>query len=153
MEKSDHCTTPGWHIPAAIGGWLVPGLGHWVLGERRRGAILAASIGLLWLGGLTIGGVSVCDRQGHTAWFLGQMLIAPSWVVDWYQQTNKPDGPGPDSAYEPSFARVNEQGILYTALAGLLNLLAILDVIYREPTRDTHQGQSLAIESTMGDTT
>ena len=35
--------------------------------------------------------------------------------------------------YEPSFGHVYEQGMLYTLLAGLLNLLAILDVAYRHP--------------------
>jgi len=42
-------------------------------------------------------------------------------------------GDGDRPAYEPSFGHIKEQGVLYTALAGLLNLLAILDVAYREP--------------------
>ena len=32
---------------------------------------------------------------------------------------------------QPSHGHVNEQGILYTALAGLLNLLTMIDVLFR----------------------
>ncbi|MCW5853712.1 MAG: hypothetical protein KIT87_26835, partial [Anaerolineae bacterium] len=46
-----------------------------------------------------------------------------------------PISPHSDHRYQPSFAHVNEQGVLYTALAGLINLLAILDVIYKDPKK------------------
>ncbi len=47
----------------------------------------------------------------------------------------QPPHPKLNPSYEPSYGRVDEQGILYTALAGLLNLLAVIDVLYREPGR------------------
>ncbi|MCE9588995.1 MAG: hypothetical protein K8S99_00545 [Planctomycetes bacterium] len=129
-----------WNIVPAVAAWLLPGLGHMLLGERQRGMILMATIGILWLTGFLIGGVSVFDRQDHPAWFIGQSLMAPSLAANVGFNSIKagrpdprPDDPSP--AYEPSFGRVNEQSILYTALAGLLNLLAILDVLYREPGR------------------
>jgi hypothetical protein len=130
---------PHWHPGPALAAWAVPGLGHFLLGERRRGVILFAAILSLWLGGVLIGGLGVLDRTQQPHWFLGQMLLAPSVLVDnllqnqikpRYQQPPRPDRP---AAYEPSFGRVNEQGVLYTALAGLLNLLAIIDVLYRDP--------------------
>lgn len=127
-----------WHLTAALAAWLVPGLGHYLLGQRRRGLILAVSIGLLWLGGLLIGGVGAIDRTAHPAWFLGQMLVSPSVIVEYYHVRLRTAGrdepmPGEDPAYRPSFARTNEQGVLYTALAGMLNLLAVIDVLYRDP--------------------
>lgn len=124
-----------WNIAAAVAGWAVPGLGHYLLGQRRRGGILLAAIGLLWLGGLLLGGISVIDHREHPAWFLGQMLMAPSVLVDSFHQHLRDHFGVPlphSAAYEPSFGHVNEQGTLYTALAGLLNLLAVLDVLYRE---------------------
>lgn len=141
---SDTSMMRRWHPAAAVAAWLVPGLGHYLLGQKRRGVILASSIGLLWLIGVFIGGVSVVDRQGHPAWFLGQMLTAPSVAVQIYHERLKgaellrrkqsPVGASTAQAlYEPSFGRTNEQGVLYTALAGLLNLLAIMDVLYRDP--------------------
>ena len=44
-----------------------------------------------------------------------------------------------DATYEPSFGQVYEQGMLYTLLAGLLNLLAMMDVAHR-PTNPAPQG-------------
>lgn len=126
-----------WNFTAAIAAWIFPGLGHVLLGHVRRGAILAVTIGLLWVAGLLIGGISVIDRHHHPIWFLGQMLVAPSLAVEaghrhLINQYGTPM-PGEDPIYQPSFGRVHEQGTLYVALAGLLNLLAILDVLYRDP--------------------
>jgi TM2 domain-containing membrane protein YozV len=126
-----------WHPAAAVAAWILPGLGHFILGQRQRGAILCVTIGVLWLAGMIIGGISVFDHREHPAWFVGQMLMAPSVVMDQtivhklkpYTGESTPDS---NPAYEPSYGRVNEQGVLYTALAGLLNLLAILDVVYQD---------------------
>ena len=141
---------PRWNFLATIGAWLFPGLGYLLMGERKRAAILAVSIGLLWLSGILIGGVSVVDRQQHPAWFLGQMLVAPSLAVNYYQQQIKQDIDDPtviniDQGYEPSYGHISEQGILYTALAGLLNLLAMIDVVYRAPAgqRQENSAQGL----------
>jgi TM2 domain-containing membrane protein YozV len=123
-----------WNVAAAISGWLVPGLGHILLGQRRRGTILMLTIGLLWLSGLAIGGITVIDYQEKTWWFLGQMLTAPTLAVNWYHQQL------PNTAVEPSLARIAEQGTLYVTLAGLLNLVAMLDVLYRDPNDPRHAG-------------
>lgn len=138
MTPDRHSRSTQWHIGAATTAWLVPGMGHVLLGERRRGAVLGVTIAVLWLMGLIIGGLSVCDRREHPAWFLGQMLTAPSLAVNHYVQSLKhengqPPSPYAPHGYEPSYGRMGEQGILYTSLAGLLNLLAIIDVVYRSP--------------------
>jgi Family of unknown function (DUF6677) len=135
VNEQEHDIHPTWNLHAAVAGWLVPGLGHWVLGQRKRAVILAVTIVSLWLAGWLISGVSGFDRHDHFAWFLGQSLIAPSIGVEWWHERIKPPRGTPDPndtdvAYEPSYGRVSEQGILYTALAGLLNLLAIMDVVY-----------------------
>ncbi len=115
-----------------VAGWVVPGLGHWLIGQRQRGVIILVSIGLLWLGGLAIGGIGVCDRQKHPAWFLGQMLVAPALAVNYYQHRLASGSSGQPGAFEPSYGHMKEQGILYTALAGLLNLLTLIDLIDRD---------------------
>ncbi|MEM1107811.1 MAG: DUF6677 family protein [Planctomycetota bacterium] len=130
--------SPRWHFAAAFLGWLLPGLGHFALGQPQRAVVLGTTIGTLWLGGLLIGGISVIDRGDHPAWFLGQMLVAPSFAADHYraklvrehQGSFDPDDNPP---FEPAFARAHEQGTLFTSLAGLLNMLAIIDVLYRDP--------------------
>lgn len=137
MKPPDQPAQGQWHFGAALAAWVLPGLGHFLLGQRQRGAILCVTIGVLWLAGIIIGGVSVLDHREHPAWFAGQMLMAPSIVVNRTIVYKLKKFPGPiltypQPSYEPSYGRVNEQGILYTALAGLLNLLAILDVIYQD---------------------
>lgn len=141
---SDPTASPKWHFAGAIATWLIPGAGHFMLGQKGRGLILLASIGLLWVGGFFIGGVGVFDRKGHPVWFMGQMLIAPSVLVEGYHRSLQTAGlpPRPDDPagpYQPSFGHVHEQGVLYTALAGMLNLLAIMDVLYRDPKDARHR--------------
>ncbi len=128
------------NVAAAVLGWVLPGLGHFVLGQTARGLILAVTIGSLWMGGLLIGGITVIDRQNHPAWFVGQMGVAPSWVVNrvhdnlrsrWQREAGT--SPDAEPGYIVAYGKPEEQGILYTALAGLLNLLAIIDVLFREP--------------------
>lgn len=142
MHPSDGPSSPSaWHIASAVAGWFVPGLGHLLIGEKQRGVILLVAIGSLWLAGTLMGGVTVFDWQQHRLWFLGQMLIAPSCVVLYVHDNlhNRIGGePKPTDTpplYTPAFGRTHEQGLLYTSLAGLLNLLAIVDVLYRDPRK------------------
>lgn len=145
--------SPQWNFLAAFCAWLLPGLGHFILGQSVRAVILGTTIGTLWLCGLLIGGLSVVDHDDHPAWFLGQMLLAPSFAADRYRvrlvdQHVDDDGqplsfdPEDEPPFEPAYGRAQEQGTLFTSLAGLLNLLAIIDVLYRDPrdARDAPAG-------------
>ena len=153
---------PLWNLPAAIAAWVLPGLGHLMGGEIKRGLVLGITIGSLWVAGLLIGGINVVEAKTADnrvrPWFLGQMLMAPSLLVEYthdryraqyrgQEPTPDPDGP---TLYEPSYGRPYEIGTLYTALAGLLNLLAVVDVIYREPGRGK-PAVSDADDDTTGD--
>ncbi len=127
----------GWNFTAALAAWLLPGLGHLLLRQSGRGVILGITVGTLWLAGLLIGGISVVDRTDHPAWFLGQMLIAPSFAADLYRGklVREHEGrfvPEDDPPFEPAYGRAHEQGTLFTSLAGLFNLLAIIDILYRQ---------------------
>ena len=141
-SNEKHIVTPQ-HFLAVFFGWMLPGLGHYVIGQRRRAGLLAASIGGLWLIGVLIGGVAVIDNRSSTEagskiqlWFFGQMLVGPSVAVHFIRgnilhRQNNPTDPASFLTYEPSYGRVYEHGVLLTALAGLLNLLACIDVLYR----------------------
>jgi hypothetical protein len=132
----------------AAAAWLLPGLGHILLGQRVRGLIIMVAILSLWVAGLFIGGITCINHGEHTAWFVGQALVAPTVAADVIRASvaappagAKPDWVppvSPNAAYEPSYGRPNEQGILFTALAGLLNLLAIIDVAYCDPDQRRH---------------
>lgn len=140
---------PVWNIPAAVAAWLVPGLGHLLAGHTQRGAILLFCISGLWLVGLLVGGISVVDNRSVDnslrPWYLGQALIAPSIAVEYTHDRLRAQTEGDDPSpygesipFQPAYGRAAEIGTLYTALAGLLNLLAIIDIAYREPRSTEH---------------
>jgi hypothetical protein len=114
-------------------GWLIPGAGYWLIGQRGRGVTVGVTILVLFVLGLLIGGIRVVEAPKgpapqqvlQKAWFIPQILAGPVTVATtvieekWVPQN------------VVSTARVNEIGTLYTAVAGLLNLMAIIDSAFR----------------------
>jgi hypothetical protein len=104
---------------------------------------------LIWASGLLIGGLSVLDPHDddyHILRWFGHRLMVPSLVVsaiDHRIQPNTQPGPAPlgsgtqagGPVYQPSFGTPKEMGVLYTGLAGFLNLLVLIDVLFWEPHR------------------
>ena len=73
-------------------------------------------------------------------WYVGQVLAGPICLAASYLSVEgaKPENPGAVvSRVPPSHARVWEIGTLYTAVAGMLNLLAIIDSSYRAGRKAT----------------
>jgi hypothetical protein len=74
------------NIPAplvAVLGWLIPGAGYWVIGERARAGIICAGIVTIYFLGLLIGGARVIevpgyDKQGMQIRVTAQGRVAPS---------------------------------------------------------------------------
>jgi hypothetical protein len=116
---------------AVVGGWLVPGLGYWILGQKSRGLVVFGAILLLFFMGVLIGGIKVVDAptQFTTAqlfekpWYALQVLAGMVAVVSAYA-ANQPWIP-------VSHAHSFDIGTLYTSVAGFLNLLTIVDVGWR----------------------
>jgi hypothetical protein len=112
--------------PAVVGiaAWAVPGLGHWLLGQHGRAIILCATIMLTFWTGVAIGGVRyTIDPSGNSLWFLAEIGAGPQ-VAALYAATARQDVPAvpwPDS----------DIAVIYAGVAGLLNMLVILDAIGR----------------------
>ncbi len=129
---------------AAILAWLWPGLGHIQLGERRRGFLVMFGVLFLFLGGVLIGGVDAVDRREDRLWFLAQLLCGPIAVgvdlanqsilkklpPDWETRYQQGDPEVRGQLRRKGLGHVNEMGTLYSALAGLMNLVAILDALH-----------------------
>lgn len=116
--------------------WLVPGLGHWLLGKRVRAGVFAAVIVASFVTGVLLDGeLAVPQQNSPLSWFftfgcLGNgilYLLRLLWVngLDGLFSSSFPyglqGGGDPVSAgffYGKTF--------LYTA--GLMNLLVVLDV-------------------------
>ncbi len=121
-------------VVSAVASWLLPGLGHLLIGDRNRGLIFLIVISLTFWTGVAIGGVkNTVSPTDRTLWFAGQIcagghaLAALAW------------GHAIPSAHEPEthavsvigYGRSEEVSVVYTAIAGMLNILVILDVMVR----------------------
>jgi hypothetical protein len=136
--------------PAVVAsvGWLLPGGGYLLLRQKGRGITIGVTVVLLFVMGLLIGGVRVLEvpfftRVGEVnnetfkhelqtkPWSIAQIMNGPVAIIGGvgsvYASVPRPDAP----LGAESHARINDIAVLYTAVAGMLNLLAIIDSAYR----------------------
>ncbi len=143
------------HLPAplvALAGFILPGLGYALIGQKTRGLIAGVAITVLFVFGILIGGIRVIDVPGYYAtidqrtdkkvetwkirdnfvgelmnrpWYMAQVLTGPMNIVaSYFSISMTPE-------IRQSTARIFDIGTLYTAVAGMLNLLVILDSVGR----------------------
>jgi hypothetical protein len=108
--------------------WLVPGAGHFVVGEKRRSIIIFVTIILTFCIGLYVGSIGVIDPVGATPWYVAQIMNSPVVAVLGYLTKG-----GDYRAY----GWPNEIGQIYTSTTGLLNLLCIVNAVYLAHLRGT----------------
>jgi hypothetical protein len=125
----------------ALAGWLLPGAGYWLIGQRGRAITCGVTIIAVFLLGILISGVRVVQAPDLTGpgnpmqrvltrpWFIGQALVGPMGIATAYvsDQLARSQTYGKIEAK----ARLAEIGTLYTAVAGMLNLLTIIDAAHR----------------------
>lgn len=118
----------------ALCNWLIPGSGYLLLGQFARGLTIGLTILVLFVLGILIGGIHVVDPPTFRAmhgnalrtvlekpWYIGQFFSGVIGLVSGWIGPSQP----------PSHARANDIGTLYTAVAGMLNLLGTIDSAYR----------------------
>jgi TM2 domain-containing membrane protein YozV len=106
--------------------WLIPGAGHWLLGHKNRAAIIFVAICSTFLFGILLGSIDVIDPQQAKAWFCAQVLCGlPTIITTILAQKLT------DNTLLDIFGRSRDIGQVYLGVAGLLNLLCILDALYR----------------------
>jgi hypothetical protein len=163
--------SPTIRVPApvvALVGWLIPGAGYWLVGERARGTVAGVAIIVTYVLGLLVAGTRVIDVPGYDSGgrqvrVLDGRLVRPEQrdytVAGWAltnggflaEITNKPwfaaqvlGGPmclasaavsvelaqkGPE--FGRPHAHLETVGTLYTAIAGMLNLMVLIDAAWR----------------------
>ena len=104
-----------------LAAWMVPGAGHFLLRERKRGIILFFVITSLFAAGLFIGSIGVVDWVTGRIWFYAQILCSPA--VGIIANITK-------SGNYIVYGRPCDIGQIYTGIAGLLNLLCVLSAVY-----------------------
>lgn len=156
IQKVESVRTHGlkdnWAL-VALAGWLVPGAGFWLIGQRWRGVAGGIAVVFLFVCGLFIGGVRVIDVPGYrdadrvmvqvgdneqwllTArpfaavidkpWYLGQIFAGPITLAAGYASLEAAE------TYPKPTARLGEIGTLYCAVAGMMNFVLLLDAAAR----------------------
>jgi hypothetical protein len=110
-----------WLASVAVAAWAIPGAGHFLIRERKRGIILFTVITALFLIGLYVGSIGVVDWVTGRIWFYAQILYSPA--VGLIGNITKHGG-------YPVYGRPSDIGQIYTGIAGLLNLLSGLSAVY-----------------------
>ena len=123
---------PAVRVPlAGFLAWIVPGLGHLFIGERARGLIYMVTIAVTFWGGVAIGGVcDTVDRQERTAWFMAQSCTGVHALVPHFWGERLGRASNAPLAIKAHWLSA-ETGVVYSGVAGLLNILVILDVLAR----------------------
>jgi hypothetical protein len=109
-------------VPVAvlIAGWLVPGGGHFLLRRWGLGALLLGAIGLMFFAGIAMGGrFFEPSRTGivESLGYLGDLCSGLFFLGAKFLGYNMP----------PSAAPAADYGTKFLLVAGLLNVLCILD--------------------------
>ncbi len=136
MKSSSSASSPLRGPVAAVLAWIVPGLGHIYIGERARGLIFMIAIALTFWGGVAIGGVkNTVNPRERALWFVGQVCagVHPFVAVAWSRQIEIP--PDADMTRYVAYGQMEDISVVYTAIAGMLNVLVILDVLVRAERR------------------
>lgn len=148
----------GFHPLAGVFALVLPGLGHLFLGQFRRAALVALGVLGLFFSGLFIGGIDAIDKEEDTLWFIGQSPVGVLTFATNYIHQTKYKGtdqaplrgrpphrmadpnetinaqgiltPGGTAPVQRSLSRVHDMGVLFTVIAGLLNVLAAIDAAF-----------------------
>ena len=103
-------------------GWLLPGAGYFVIGEKKRAAIIFITVSLILCMGLYIGSIGVIDFAGPSPPYIkiAQAANPPiALIISHYTA-----GGG-----YPVYGWPNEIGQIYTLVSGLLNLLSVVNAV------------------------
>jgi hypothetical protein len=107
-------------------GWLLPGAGHWYLGQRSRGIVLAGALTGCFGAGVLLGGGGTVSRA-HPEFLVLQWGAGLPAAAAWAGGSAEP-------ADLPVSRR--ELGVLYTLVPALLNLVVALDAAARAAGAD-----------------
>ena len=111
-------------IGPVVAAWLIPGGGHFLQKRTGRGALILASVTLMFLFGLGMRGMMFTPERGdilttliNYGGFLCNLANGALYIVAKVFGYDVPDMPGD----------VHDYGTKFLVTAGLLNILAMVD--------------------------
>jgi hypothetical protein len=115
----------GQWLPAVALAWIVPGGGHMLLKQKGRAAVITVSVTLMFLFGLYMRGSMFTPQSGdlltiliNYGGFLGDLATGILYLMATWLNYSQPDMAG----------HVYDYGTKFLVSAGLLNILAMVDV-------------------------
>lgn len=128
---------------------VLPGLGHWYLQQRRRAVVLFMTITATFWTGVAVGGVkSTVHATNNGAWFAAQLCAGTQALGAWAagtrlsrmypdDQTGMPRTK--EAVAHTAFWPSDNISVVYAGIAGLLNLLVLIDALARaEAANNAH---------------
>ena len=109
-------------------GWLIPGGGHFLVKERARAVIIFVTIVLTFAVGLYIGSIGVVNPVTGKLAYAAQIMNSPAVAVI---------GRITKEGQYYVYGKPNEIGQIYTSIAGLLNLLCVVNAVYLAHLKNT----------------
>ena len=115
---------------AAILAWVLPGLGHFWIGERVRGVVLFIVVTVTFWAGVAVAGIrSTVTPKENGAWIAAQLCAGPQSFLALYL-SDRIKMKSDEETYKASWP-ASTIGVVYAGVAGLLNLLISIDVLAR----------------------
>ena len=115
----------GQWLPAVAVAWLIPGGGHMMMKRQGRAALIMVSVTLMFLFGLFMRGSMFTPQNGdlltiliNCGGFVGDLASGILYLMATWLGYNQPDVAG----------HVYDYGTKFLVSAGLLNVLAMVDV-------------------------
>jgi hypothetical protein len=110
-----------------LSAWFVPGGGHFILGKRKHAIIIFVFIVLAFCIGIYIGSIGVINPVGAKPWYVAQVMNSPMVIALGHMTA---------TGNYRVYGRPNEIGQIYTSVAGLLNLLCVVNAVYLAHIRE-----------------
>ena len=115
--------------------WFIPGGGYYLINEKKRAAIVFVTIVATFCIGLYAGSIGVVDPlNGLWSWYTAQIMASPLVAIIGHLTIG--------GGY-PVYGRPNEMGQIYTGIAGLLNLLCIVNCVYMAHLKNTEEADTI----------
>lgn len=124
IPQPDNVPVVAW-IGPVVAAWLIPGAGHFLLKKTGRGALIFASVVIMFFFGLAMGGMMFTPEKGadyltsliNYGGFAANLSAGALYLLNSMFGTATPDMAG----------AVHDYGTKFLVTAGLLNILAMVD--------------------------
>src|SRR3989339_1147455 len=103
-----------------LAGWLIPGFAHWFYGQKYRALIFFAVTIIVSALGIIIADFRFIRFWDNPFYYFGQFGSGPTWLLVTLLTSETPKGLISMSYFEI--------GMLYVCVAGILNLVVLLNL-------------------------